>query len=146
MRTDTVRVVNPARPDTFMTINRADFGPGHDLWHEQGEGFSPLPEPRSLFDPAERDLAVEILNRMVPQCFGLSAEAWAAMPGPDRLVMLRQFEGEGVSRATEAPALYTVAKMSGPRGLWYVMQGEQRASQGFRTEAEAQAERDRMSA
>lgn len=146
MRTETVRVVNPARPDTFMTINRGDFGPGHDLWHEQGEGFAPFPEPRPIFDPAERDLAVEILNRMVPQRFGLSAETWAAMPGADRLTMFQQFEAQGAQRATVAPALFTVAKTNGPRGLWYVMQGEQRASAGFRTEAEAQAERDRMSA
>jgi hypothetical protein len=145
MRTETVRVVNPARPDTFMTINRADFGPGHDLWHEQAEGFVPPAAPRQNFDPAERDLAAEILNRMVPARLGISADEWAAMPGPARLDMLRRFEMDMASPAPAAGAL-SVTKVSGPRGLWYVMRGDQRASQGFRTEAEAQAERERMTA
>jgi hypothetical protein len=145
MHTDTVRVVNPARPDTFMTINRADFGPGHDLWHEQGEGFVPLPLPSQHFDPAERQLAAEILNRIVPALLNVASDEWAAMPGPARLDMLRRFEMDMAAPAPSDAAL-SVAKVSGPRGLWYVMRGDQRASQGFRSEAEAQAERERMSA
>lgn len=145
MRTETVRVVNPARPDTFMTIDRSHFGPGHELWPEQGEGFAPFPAPRQTFDPAERDLAVEIMSRLAPARYGISQAEWLGLDGAARLDCLRAYEADVLGASTQ-PAALTVAKTNGPRGLWYVMQGDKRASLGFRTEAEASAERERMSA
>jgi hypothetical protein len=142
----TVRVVNPARTDSFITINRADFGRSHELWPEQEEGFTPIPKPKPVFDPAERDLAVEILNRLVPARFGIAPNEWLGLDGAARLDCLRAYEADVLGAASEAAADLLVAKANGPRGLWYVMRGDKRASQGFRTETEAAAERDRMGA
>lgn len=146
MRTETVRVVNPARPDTFMTIDRSHFGLGHELWPEQGEGFVPFPAQRQTFDPAERDLAVEIMSRLAPARYGISQAEWLGLDGAARLDCLRAYEADARGAVSTSATTPTVAKTNGPRGLWYVMQGDRRASQGFRTEAEASAERERMSA
>ncbi|GJE00561.1 hypothetical protein [Methylobacterium isbiliense] len=46
--------------------------------------------------------------------------------------------------STVSPADLRTSK--GPRGLWFVMRGEERVSAGFRTEEEADAEMSRMTA
>lgn len=142
----TVRVVNPARTDSFITINRADFGRSHELWPEQEEGFTPIPEPKPVIDPAERDLAAEILNRLAPARFGISPDEWLGLARVARLDCLRAYEADALGENGERAVVLNVVKTNGPRGLWYVMDGDKRVSQGFRTEAEAAAERERMSA
>lgn len=77
-------------------------------------------------------------------------------PGGPKLVADKYEEAEalGIAPANKLrvvvddtpaePATYSVGK--GPRGLWFVSEGDKRVSTGFQSEDEANAERERLSA
>jgi hypothetical protein len=107
MRVPTVRVVNPADPGRFMTINAADHrDEHHELWPEQAEGFDPGDLRRSAaagaLDPALRDAAATLCLRIVAFRRRVEGESFAELTAGEQLAVLHEMSAE----ADRAEAAY----------------------------------------
>lgn len=165
MRVPTVRVKSPS--GGFMTINAADFGEHHELHDVQAEDFVHPHDLRSrevkatggVTDPeAEvRIAAAGFVERMMAAKHDMILESYRELPAAERLSHIgeaademqaaldrrsaertRQYEeAEREQAASDAAGDLRVAR--GPRGLWYVMRGDERLSVGHPTEDAANA-------
>lgn len=95
MRVPTVRVVNPANPASFMTINAADHrAEHHDLWPDQGEGFDPAdllrPAPIQSLDPAVRDAAAALCLRGVSFQRAREGKPFVELAAAEQLAVLNE--------------------------------------------------------
>lgn len=139
MRLPTVRVRNPAAPDSYMTINESDLADHHELWPEQADPAEVFPlAPASSSDEAA--VALRCMGKLVANRRGLPFAEWLALPPAERLASLQEAERE----IDEASARRPLQVAKGPGGRWFVMRGGERVSAGFASEEEARAEASRM--
>jgi hypothetical protein len=175
-RIPTIRVHNPAAPGTMMTINEADRRPEHVLWDDaagaSAASSAPLLDPAVRDAAAAITLrVVDLKRRMAGLPFaelppaeqlavlremaedieqGAAAYEAGKQPEvrrePEPAAFAEPAPEPAPPQTPPAPAVPDLRVGKGPRGLWFVMRGEERVSAGFRSEEEADAELGRMTA
>ena len=163
MRIETVRVVNPALPSTYMNINKDNLTDAHELWPDQADSaeIEALYAPPLPPDDTDAVIAMRIVSKVISRRAGVTPEQFMALPFDQRVAQLRAAEAEidGASppvddeppaalttnnEATPPPKQFHVSK--GPKGLHYGWKGGERITPGFQTAAEAQTALEKLEA
>ena len=83
-RIPTVRVKNPASPDSYMVINQSDLNLSiHELWPEQAHDYVE-PAPVAPVDDLEATTAKRIFGKLMARQLGMSPEKWSELTAQER--------------------------------------------------------------